>query len=208
MQVMQLQALVLLCDLITMQDCPSAGQNIAVDHEQTLGFLLQHLPEELPFVATVKSIAALLGCNGCEQMSIENAMLDIATQDAASADIVAACVNHCICQQELAAASTGILQSIQRFGSEVEPVLRCLLAFKVRTTACALPSLLRRCSYCHVSSTCRNKGLSHHVVHRSRPFTRRAPCALWMHTHLLGLTSPQLLCRSSGMHTEMRCLRF
>ena len=132
MQVTQLQVFVLLCDLIALQDSPSSGPNIAVDHSQSLAVLLRRLPAEAPLATAARSMTTILCSGPQDNASLESALLEFVMQEQASACVVASCVAHYIAQGNVAAACKGVLQAVQRFGDESEPVLACLLSVKVR----------------------------------------------------------------------------
>jgi hypothetical protein len=131
-QVVQLQILVVLCDLITMQDSPSAGPNIAVDHEQSLDCLLQQVAPDAPLAGVARSLAAMLSSKVRDEGELESILLDLIMHDNVNAKIAASFIKHFISQGHVEAACKGLLHALERFTDSPGTLLQCLLEVKVR----------------------------------------------------------------------------
>jgi hypothetical protein len=153
MQVTQLQVFVLLCDLITLQDSPSAGPNLSVDHNHVLRVLLQQVPAEAPLAPAAQSMATMLCGSAQDASALESALLEFVMQEQATADVVASYIMHCVAQGQCEVACKGLLQAVQRFGEQSAPLLQCLLNIKVRHPSHGCPARI-----CNTQPVCRVPG--------------------------------------------------
>lgn len=131
MQVVQLQVLTIFSDLINMQESPSSGPNLPIEHAQALRLLIPQLPESMPLAQAARSLSTLL-CNSLDgSEGGEESLFALIMDPHVSEGIAAAGIAHVISQGDAALAGKGVVQALQRFGAGADTVKRCLLNFPV-----------------------------------------------------------------------------
>jgi hypothetical protein len=102
-----------------------------VDHTGVLHRLIVHLPASSELAGTARSLSRILAGKAVNESELEAALLELTTQQHASAHVCGACCAHFIAQGHAGVACQGLLQALQRFSTDTAPLVAALKNIRV-----------------------------------------------------------------------------